>query len=601
MSARRFPRYVAVWLDVLRRCHRVRPGLTRAALLCRLAGLVTLPATGLAAREAIDASGRGVPDAVVVAAVVGAVAFALNATIEVLANAYRTEVVSRVGLTVLDAEIVGAVCALEDTDHLEKPEYLDRVTVLRGAAWSIVDGAWGALDGLLNLARLGIVLLLLGTVHPALLGLLAFAAIPLWFDVRGRRAITRAEVDTAWRLRLHRQLFSLLTSAHAHKEVRLGGTAAELVDRAEREWDLTHRARVRAQATGAAWRFGGWVVFTAGFVGTVALVVHQARVGHASAGDVVLLTTIAVTLRTTVQRTVDRAAETAGAGRLLEPYLWLRAYAERHEREGAGVPAPDRLRQGIGLHGVGYRYPGTGRDVLHDVTVDLPAGSTVAIVGEYGSGKSTLVKLLCGFHRPTSGTIRVDGEDLDRLDRRSWWRATAAAFQDFGRFEVPFREAVGLGDLPRIDDRDAVREAVVSAGGAGLLERLPDGLDTRLGRAFGGLELSEGQWQKTALARASMRPAPVLFVLDEPTASLDAPSEREVFGRYLARARAVAAATGGVTVVVSHRFSTVADADLILVLEGGRLVQSGTHAELMARGGGYADLFTLSEKSFANP
>jgi len=175
----------------------------------------------------------------------------------------------------------------------------------------------------------------------------------------------------------------------------------------------------------------------------------------------------------------------------------------------------------------------------------------------------------------------------------------AVAFQDFGRYQIQFGETVGLGDLPHIEDGDRVREAVLAADAASLLDRLPQGMATPLGTRFGGVDLSEGQWQKTALARACMRPGPLLFVLDEPTASLDAPSERAIFERYMQRAKELAAHAGAVTVIVSHRFSTVAGADLILVMEGGRLVEVGSHDTLLAKGGAYAELHGISSHAYS--
>ncbi len=232
------------------------------------------------------------------------------------------------------------------------------------------------------------------------------------------------------------------------------------------------------------------------------------------------------------------------------------------------------------------------------MSLTLPAGSVVALVGEFGSGKSTLVKLLCQFHRPDAGAITVDGLDLADIDPDSWWGASAVAFQDFGRYQATLRDVVGIGDLTRADD-GTVRAALAAADATALVDRLPDGLATQLGRDLGGAELSEGQWQKTALARACMRVQPLLFVLDEPTASLDAPSEQAIFEGYFARARELARRTGAITVIVSHRFSTVAGADLILVLERGRLVQAGTHAELLADAGPYAELHAITTAAYA--
>jgi ABC-type multidrug transport system fused ATPase/permease subunit len=219
----------------------------------------------------------------------------------------------------------------------------------------------------------------------------------------------------------------------------------------------------------------------------------------------------------------------------------------------------------------------------------------VAVVGEYGSGKTTLVKLLCKFYRPLAGTITVDGTDLAAIDTGAWRSGLSVAFQDFGRYQTTIRETVLLGGL---GSPDRVAEAVRAADADGLVAGLADGLDTEVGGEFGGVELSEGQWQKTALARACMRAVPVLFVLDEPTASLDAPSEHAIFSRYMARARSIGGAAGAITIVVSHRFSTVSDADLILVMHAGRLAEAGSHADLLAAGGRYAELYRIQATAY---
>jgi ATP-binding cassette, subfamily B, bacterial len=221
----------------------------------------------------------------------------------------------------------------------------------------------------------------------------------------------------------------------------------------------------------------------------------------------------------------------------------------------------------------------------------------VALVGDNGAGKSTLVKLLCCFYRPDAGSIRVDGVDFKRFYVQAWRARLSAGFQDFCKFEFLARESVGVGDLSRLDSETAVRQAIVRGGAEDVVTALPQGLETQLGKNWGGVELSVGQWQKLALARASMRPAPLLLILDEPTAAIDAPTEYALFERFRAAARR-GEMEGAITLVVSHRFSTVRMADLIVVLDGGRIRETGSHDELMRHNGLYAELYRLQAKAY---
>jgi ATP-binding cassette subfamily B protein len=227
----------------------------------------------------------------------------------------------------------------------------------------------------------------------------------------------------------------------------------------------------------------------------------------------------------------------------------------------------------------------------------------IALVGENGAGKTTLVKLLCKLYEPTAGRILVDEAPLARVRADEWRARLAGAFQDFFRFELPAQHSVGLGDLPRLDDERAVVAAVDRAGADDVVARLPAGLETQLGPTWpGGVEVSFGQWQKLALARGFMRDQPLLLVLDEPTAALDAETEHALFERYASAARARTprddAGAGGITILVSHRFSTVRMADLIVVLDGSRVTQVGSHEDLMARGGPYAELYAIQAAAY---
>jgi ATP-binding cassette, subfamily B, bacterial len=281
--------------------------------------------------------------------------------------------------------------------------------------------------------------------------------------------------------------------------------------------------------------------------------------------------------------------------------VWLENYAAALSAN-ADIKAPDRLVDGIRLEHISFAYPGSDSLALEDITLHLPAGAVVAVVGENGAGKSTLVKLLAKMYEPRSGDILIDGRPLRRMSAAEWRSRLTGAFQDFFRFEFSAQHSIGLGDLPRLNDESAVADAVLRAGAADVVERLPDGLQSQLGPTWpGGQELSFGQWQKLALSRGYMRPTPLLMVLDEPTAALDAETEHALFERYASAARLGDSASidvGTITILVSHRFSTVRMADLIVVLDGSRLVEVGSHDELMQRDGPYADLYGIQAAAY---
>jgi len=250
---------------------------------------------------------------------------------------------------------------------------------------------------------------------------------------------------------------------------------------------------------------------------------------------------------------------------------------------------------GISFRRVSFTYPGAPRPTLRDLDLDVEPGSSLAVVGRNGAGKTTLVKLLARLYEPSAGAVLVDGRDLATLDARGWQRNVAAVFQDFVRFDLSLRDNVALGCVRAAADDDAVRSALRRAGLDDLPDRLPDGLGTPLSsQHVGGVDLSGGQWQRVALARAlrAVDGGARVLVLDEPTASLDAHAELEFYDRYLELTR------GLTTVIVSHRFSTVRKADKIAVLSDGHVSEQGTHDELVARGGRYAEMFAIQAAAF---
>ncbi|WP_051451763.1 ABC transporter ATP-binding protein [Actinospica robiniae] len=562
-------------------------------------GLTAAIALGM--RAAVNDAIAGQARAAAVAGLVVALACASSMFCGAVVGGSTIYVVERVALLDLMPQVHRNVATLEGIEHLERTDFLDRLTIASYGSWNLMYGFLAAVRVCFTVLQLGVTLLLLGTLDPWLMSLLVFAGVPLWFERIGKRGVIKAETDTAEQFRLQRHLFEVATDPGSGKEIRVAGSGTEIARLQRAAWDKAAEGRFQAQVRAAIWKLAGWILFALGFVAALWLVVYRAAHGHGSIGDIVLSITVATTLRGALQGTVAESVGAAAAGRVVAPYLWLRSYVaeERARAQGTDSP-PDVLSEGIVFDDVTYTYPGTDRTALDGVSLSIPPGSVVAIVGEYGSGKTTLVKLLNKFYCPDSGRILIDGVDLADLDTDAWRERSAAAFQDFGRFKTLFSRNVGFGDLPRLDDRTAVAAAVAEANAQELVERLPQGMDTELGVETGGVDLSEGQWQKAALARASMRTQPLLFVLDEPTASLDAPSEQEIFERYMRRARGLSRRTGAVTVIVSHRFSTVAGADLILVLADGKVVEAGRHEELVDRPGGrYADLYGLQAAAYS--
>jgi len=496
----------------------------------------------------------------------------------------------------LEGHVAQLQASVATIAHQERPELLDRLAVLRDQVFVLDHMYMSVFSTCSWILRLGVTVALLMSVHPAL-ALLALFAVPTVVTSSWRPAIERsAEERAAPANRLARHLFVTVTTAAPGKEVRLTGIGPRLVGQRRTEWERWYGIVSAARWGSAVWHTLAWAVFGLGYVGAVVFV---ASVLHAPSASVLLVLAAGARLSAYVGATVGeigflRGIWMDGSRRL----AWLEDYAAAIVAT-ADLPAPDRLTRGIRLDHISFAYPGTDRLVLDDVSVNLPAGAVVAIVGENGAGKTTLVKLLCKLYAPTSGRILVDDVDLARLPADEWRARLAGAFQDFFRFELLARQSVGLGDVPRVDDVPAVREAVDRAGATDVVDKLAAGLSTQLGPAWpGGVDVSFGQWQKLALARGFMRDEPLLLVLDEPTAALDAETEHALFERYAAALRAEGPDRGRISILVSHRFSTVRMADYIVVLDGARVVEAGSHDELIAAGGTYAELYQIQAAAY---
>ena len=495
----------------------------------------------------------------------------------------------------MESHIARLQATVATVEHQERPEYLDRLAVLRDTSFTLDHLFQSLLANVALVLRLVVTALLLGSIHPAL-ALLLLAGAPAVLTSVWRPGVERATEETvAVHERLARHLFLVGTTPGPAKEVRVTGIGASL-----RQRRAEARERYRAPVAAVRWRSAlwaalGWAVFGIAYVLGIAWV---ARGLDRSIGDIVLVVVAGQRLSAYIAQSVSELGFLRGVW--LDSSLrltWLEDYAAALEEHATATP-PDRIVDGIRFEGVTFRYPGTDRNALEDVDILLPAGAVVAVVGENGAGKSTLVKLLSGMYRPTSGRVTVDGVDLATMSTVAWRRRLAGAFQDFFRFELVARQSVGVGDEPRVDDEPAVVSAVDRAGAADVFAGLPAGLATQLGPTWDdGVEVSFGQWQKVALARGFMRDEPLVLVLDEPTAALDAETEHALFERYAGAAHD-ANPNGRITVLVSHRFSTVRMADLIVVLDGSRVVEVGRHEDLIAKAGQYAQLFEIQAGAY---
>ncbi|NKZ00837.1 ABC transporter ATP-binding protein [Nocardiopsis alborubida] len=492
-------------------------------------------------------------------------------------------------------DVVGTTPTLEVHERSSRS---DRAAVVRGARGEIGPG----FDRLMWLAGAALALItsaaLMASVVPVL-ALLPLFAVPAVLatraaDRRRGRAVERATPRT----RLAGHLFTLATTAAPGRETRLFGLAGELRRRHREEWDAGGRDITRTDRLARVPVALAWLLFVLAYATAVALMVRAGLSGDAPLGLIVAAVAVSSQITGQVQSLLNLSFWSLESLRATRAFLDV--VEEGTAERAALVPTtpvavPARLESGIRVEGLGFRYWNRDQPALSGIDLELPAGAVVALVGENGAGKSTLVKMLSGLYQPGEGRVLVDGTDLARFAPEEWRARITAAFQDPVHIEMSLRDTVGLGRIEHRDDPERVIEALRTVGGDALLASLPEGLDTRLGRkSWEGKGLSGGQWQTVANARAAMRRAPLLRILDEPTASLDARAEERLFQQYADLSRQ----EGGVTVLVTHRLTTARAADLIVVLDGGRVVETGTHDTLSRADGLYAELFRLQARYF---
>jgi ATP-binding cassette subfamily B protein len=508
----------------------------------------------------------------------------------------------------LRGELMDLVNGPPRIDHLDRPDVADNVDLVRDGLFATAKSLEGVLQLAGLLLQMIVTIVLLIMVSPLFAVLPLCAVVPVLLERTAQSTVEGARERTAERLRLAKHLLELATSTGPVRELRLSGAEDEILRRQRGAWDEVTTAMWRAQLKAAVYRAAGQGFFALGYGGAIVLELYSALRGHASVGDLVLVITLAVQVSVQVSGALSVLSLLQVAARTIDRIGDLRAVAAAAPAPSPGAaladaaaPAgvPGRLTRGITLVDVSFTYPGAERPVLSGVSMDIPAGSVLALVGENGAGKSTLVKLLCGLYQPASGRILIDGQDLAGLDPARWRSRVATLFQDFHRIELTLSESIGHGDIARAGDTEAVSAAAGQARADRVLRAVPGGLAGYLGHSYcDGTELSGGQWQAVGLARTLMRRHPLLLILDEPAAALDASAEHDLFERYASSAAQAGREDGGITVLISHRFSTLRMADLIAVLDHGQLTECGTHRELMTARGLYAELFTLQARAY---
>lgn len=391
--------------------------------------------------------------------------------------------------------------------------------------------------------------------------------------------------------RMQIYLETLIAREDGVKEVKLYGLGPRFLDRYRGIFKRLFREDRRLTLRRDAWGFGLGLLSTGAFYGAYIWIVLTTIAGQISLGAM----TMYLMLFRQGQSAVS-ASLTAISG-MYEDNLYLSnlyeylAYPVPRD-SGTAAVGPDPSR-GLEFRNVRFRYPGSEDDALKGVSLTVRPGQSLALVGENGSGKTTLIKLLTRLYQPSGGDILLDGLPLSEWELGALHRRIGVIFQDFGRYQFSVGENIGAGDVRHIDEQDRWERAAETGMAAPFIEAMPDGYDTQLGRWFaGGRELSGGQWQKIALSRAFMRSNADILILDEPTAAMDAASEAAIFEHFRA------ASGDKITILISHRFSTVRAADQIVVIEDGQVVEQGDHSELIAFKGKYAHLFELQAKGY---
>jgi len=481
-----------------------------------------------------------------------------------------------------------------DLAHYELPAFYDTLNRAQQSGSSYPVRVLGTLTGLAGqvITFTGLLGLLL-SFHPLIVLLLMGSALPaLWVGIRFsgvRFRMMRRQTQSG---RLADYLQKVLTTQEFVKEVRLFNLGEHLLGQWQSIRDRFNRELAEVARQQAWLRFGVGLVSTVGFYGAYAWVILGTLQQRVTVGDLTMYTGAFQQSQSLIQNILFSVALVYEYNLFVSQYFEFLSLTPEVVSPPQPRVFPVPMREGLVLRNVGFTYPGAAEPTLRDINLSVKPGESIAVVGLNGAGKTTLLKLMTRFYDVQQGSITIDGIPLNAFDLAELRRNVGVVFQDFSRYNLSVQDNIGFGDLARLNDGDRIAHAAQEAGASGLIEALEYGYQTILGKTFSeSAELSGGQWQKIGLARAFMTPAQIL-ILDEPTAALDAIAEFDLFQRFQQLTQ------GKMTFLVSHRFSTVRMADRIIVLDDGYIRELGSHNELMALGGVYADMFSLQASSY---
>lgn len=493
----------------------------------------------------------------------------------------------------VNSSIINKAISL-DLQFFEDPIFYDMLQNARRqadtSALSIVNSTLHMVQQVITLLSL---IALLVRFSPWLAVIVFVSAIPSFlsqsqYAERAFRAISRRAPEA----RLLNYLEMLLTGNDTVKEVKLFGLGKPLLKRYQELFVRFYKEDLAIAQRRTVAGLGWGLLSNAAYYGSYAWIVLRTVSSLITLGDMTMFLSIFRQSQNSIRSLLDNLNRLYESNLYLDNLLDYLKLQPMLAAPAGGAIAPAPIRRGIEFRHVYFRYPGSDNEVLRDINLHIQPGERIALVGLNGAGKTTLIKLLTRLYDPTEGQILLDGVDLREYDLESLHQRFGVIFQDYVRYQFTVRENIGFGQIDALDDLDRIKDSAERGGASPIIEKMPQGYDTMLGRRWEkGQELSGGQWQKIALARAFMRKAEVL-VLDEPTSALDAEAEYEVFRRFGELME------GRIAVLISHRFSTVRMADRIVVLSAGKIIELGSHAELVEMDGAYARLFNLQAEGY---